>query len=575
MSTGMGESEGGRPTPELVETAWVKPAYATGGLDQLGTQAPCIFIYGQLLPGITNVTDRARYYSFYPWFFWAYDQRNPTVTAERFLRDFRRADCLLSFISERHADACAAGDPNDDGARHHRAMVGRNTIEPALRRVAETGEPLRLSDFATREDDEPKRYFQNAYGGYGQYYAGTLIDMGITAAAQAGLPRYTADRGVAMARAFDEGVDGEAFFSALERDVVSLRDLDSLAGFCACGAREGGAEHNALMDLMFDRPNQYGAAGAQRRDSLLLLLDLVRGWEGAEGDGLGELGYRGGVYGASLPSGRPWPVSESLLATRSRWEVYARSDLFSFAAQACFSGAVGLLMRDLEVRLRDADAFADWVVAHPAVTAEAGHLWETPFISAVERAAADAPPLEHWEHEHHELERAEQLRRYCAQGAGQVDAAYVLIAALRLLIQLAGRDAFQAANPYGDVELTPAYRSDYPLNLFWFVGAVSRWRNSEVATGEVLRELISDHLTRTHWKVALRKLRHQSTDTFKLRPTETGLHAVETPTPVFTTPRFRQALQIVRDLGLVFRETGKAYHLTDLGRQVLGESGGL
>ena len=50
-----------------IETAWVKPAHEIGGLDHLGVQAPCIHIYSDLLPGITNVTDRARYYSFYPW----------------------------------------------------------------------------------------------------------------------------------------------------------------------------------------------------------------------------------------------------------------------------------------------------------------------------------------------------------------------------------------------------------------------------------------------------------------------------------------------------------------------------
>lgn len=49
-----------------IVTAWVKPPIQIRGLDHLGVQAPCINIYGRLLPGITNVTDRARYYSFYP-----------------------------------------------------------------------------------------------------------------------------------------------------------------------------------------------------------------------------------------------------------------------------------------------------------------------------------------------------------------------------------------------------------------------------------------------------------------------------------------------------------------------------
>ncbi|MBK7859639.1 MAG: hypothetical protein IPJ65_13680 [Archangiaceae bacterium] len=55
--------------------AWVRPPEPIRGLDHLGVQAPCIALYGQLLPGITNVTDRARYYSFHPWLLWSFEKR--------------------------------------------------------------------------------------------------------------------------------------------------------------------------------------------------------------------------------------------------------------------------------------------------------------------------------------------------------------------------------------------------------------------------------------------------------------------------------------------------------------------
>jgi hypothetical protein len=54
-----------------IYTSWVKPPNAIGGLDHLAVQAPGISLYGKMLPGITNVTDRARHYSFYPWIVWA------------------------------------------------------------------------------------------------------------------------------------------------------------------------------------------------------------------------------------------------------------------------------------------------------------------------------------------------------------------------------------------------------------------------------------------------------------------------------------------------------------------------
>ena len=60
--------------PPYIETAWVEGAHEISGLDHLGVKGPCISIYGQLLPGITNVTDRARYFSFYTWVIWKLDQ---------------------------------------------------------------------------------------------------------------------------------------------------------------------------------------------------------------------------------------------------------------------------------------------------------------------------------------------------------------------------------------------------------------------------------------------------------------------------------------------------------------------
>jgi len=49
-----------------IEPQWLK-SIQIGGLDQLGVQMISITLYGELLPGLTNVTDRVRYYSFYPW----------------------------------------------------------------------------------------------------------------------------------------------------------------------------------------------------------------------------------------------------------------------------------------------------------------------------------------------------------------------------------------------------------------------------------------------------------------------------------------------------------------------------
>jgi len=72
--------------------------------------------------------------------------------------------------------------------------------------------------------------------------------------------------------------------------------------------------------------------------------------------------------------------------------------------------------------------------------------------------------------------------------------------------------------------------------------------------------------------VALRKLHHEKLDTFHVRPTERGLVIIHEPDLVFTSPRFKQAIQILKDIGAVEQAVDKTHlELTDQGHALLGE----
>ena len=98
----------------------MKPPKQIGGLDHLSVQAPCINLYGKLLPGITNVTDRPRYYSFYPWVVWALEQRGFRNYDDAFIDSYRKADSLFTLIAGRHAHV--SGNDRDS---HAAATIGR------------------------------------------------------------------------------------------------------------------------------------------------------------------------------------------------------------------------------------------------------------------------------------------------------------------------------------------------------------------------------------------------------------------------------------------------------------------
>ena len=100
-------------------TGWVLPPNPIGGLDHLGVQAHCTALYAQLLPGITNVTDRARYYSFHPWVLRQFEQRYSDHSPGAFNRVLRRAECLFALAAIQRGKQDAPENPG-----RHDAAVG-------------------------------------------------------------------------------------------------------------------------------------------------------------------------------------------------------------------------------------------------------------------------------------------------------------------------------------------------------------------------------------------------------------------------------------------------------------------
>ena len=72
-----------------------------------------------------------------------------------------------------------------------------------------------------------------------------------------------------------------------------------------------------------------------------------------------------------------------------------------------------------------------------------------------------------------------------------------------------------------------------------------------------------------HLRVALRKLRGERRDTFRIRPLEQELRVIEVPPPAATVPRLGKAFQILRDLGLTGFDDDGWPVLTAMGRQEL------
>jgi hypothetical protein len=535
------------------KVAWVEPPEPIRGLDHLGVQAPCIALYGQLLPGITNVTDRARYYAFHPWVIWSFEKRYKDLSLDSFRRVLRRAECLSALIAIRHARKL--GDP--DEGRHGKAMVGRDK----LLRIDEASD-FSLDDYAALEGTN--RYFKNKLGGLGQYYFGPLRDLRVLDHSPEGAgypPGYDRERGKSLAEAFASAVPEDAFFRAMEESTLSWADLDQLAAFCPCGLQHNPAEHELLLDLFLARSESFlRDGGVARRASLGLMLDLA-GRDARDSEYAFEGILRGASYSGALSDGAPWQVVPAFQQAQRGWGTYQRNELLSLAVQGLFSAVLRAIERDQAGRIREAADAADVAVGLlPSLRSKL----MLPLGDVVAEGRVDLPSLADWLNPEHELQRGWRLQGLRLEDDQLEEVASESVAILLALLAR-GVDEY----PYGDFELDPEYFDPREVHLL-SLRQVSRneWAGMTV---EAWVQWLAVHWgVARHLRVALRKLRGERRDTFRIRPLEGELRVVEAPQPTYTIPRVSRSVQILRDLGLVDNDQDGVVVLTERGQRELG-----
>lgn len=541
-----------------VDTAWVKPPPQVGGLDHLAIQAPCINIYGRLLPGITNVTDRARYYSFYPWLIWAFDKRGYTQYNHDFVERFRRADCLLSLIAARHS--ITSGGEYED---HAGAMVGTNTLGAVARELGDGGR-VKLSDYSLREGAK-KRYFMNKLGGLGQYYIGVLRELSVLDGDSTNGVKYTRQIGQVIAESASSSIDQESFFNVVESDSVTAEDLDALSGLCPCQLSNNPEEQKILGELFFARDLFVNEEALPRRRSLQSILQLSQLLY-KEGIELSEMIFKACSYSGSLPSGVAWPVLKPLAGNRQKWAIYARNEYLSNAVQGLFFVLLDAYEAS-EKRFDTGDKVVSWFLgtdeAKEALVALGAN---RNFSDCVEEAKRYLPAIENWSDSDHEVQLAElvvQLSRARKSAGNRRD---IVIAAIKIIIALSARESPEE-NPYGDIVFDDSYFQYYPINLRSFhYHLKSTW--TSMTLEQVLRWVQTAWGIDVHLRVALRKLRGQSQSTFRIRPSDRGLEVMAVPPAVHTRPRFNQAVRILKDIGALEKSESGLWRPSSFGQSL-------
>lgn len=241
---------------------WLKCRKIQAGRDPLGIQQINISLYAKLIPGISNVTDRLRYYSFYPWLLTKYKEIEGKLD---FVNYIRRAEFLFGFITNYNHRL------NGNWSSH---AVGGNTISKAIK-IIEEQDQLDFSQYTALEESED-RYFKNELGGFGQYYFGQLSQIGIITRKE----RYkysVSSLGSRLAESFETGESTELFLQCVQNGKVISSDLERMHDdFCICAISKNRDQYDILFQIMFGADEEFVKQKSyQRQKTLQLLLYLL------------------------------------------------------------------------------------------------------------------------------------------------------------------------------------------------------------------------------------------------------------------------------------------------------------
>lgn len=304
--------------------SWTKAGSWTLGRDPLGMQATSVRMYRTLVPGLTNVTNRLRYYSFYCWVIQLYEQMAHSGDENKWRIFIRRAEAL-------YALACYVADhESSDG-------LAGGLWASAFRQSL----PTDRIDLRPHTDRPGKggQYLKAVRGNFGQFYIASMTEVGLLLPSGR-IPVVSDPLGRDMADAFGEsiGIISEQISNVIETGITTPDQLFEI-GSQAHPSRipTGSREMVLLRDFLLEK-NANEKKGKARQASAWLVLDILR-QGGSEDD---EAGFRQAFYNRILPDQSPYHISGS---TVDRWKAYQANELCHIACETVLNAMVAQLTK--------------------------------------------------------------------------------------------------------------------------------------------------------------------------------------------------------------------------------------
>lgn len=485
------------------------------GQNPLGLQGASEALFTALLPGITNLTNRIRYYSLYCWLLdeYAHAERDTSVNSQK--RFLRRAELQIGVLMRIHESSVG----NVPGTDH---------IDPWVK--SDKGDELDLAAHADLDSGQ-SNYWQDPWGSYGTYYVGALQQLRLVVKGPDGVYRCTeggvAITGVSLARAFTESTDPamrDLFLACVRGGRLRRSDTEALhRGFRLTGITVGGREHQCLQKLITGPDGQLpeGAesdlGSYRRRGTIRQVLRAIEADEVEDPNEFALLAYEG-----------KGELLEEQDEVTTGWYLYLMNEFWHFGAGAMFYGLLARLAES-QTAVHLPLLVQEYVGSILAVIAE-----------EVGKAAVSTPE-DLLKHISDEMEPYEDGARAALRSH---DPARVGAFGWLMLSVL------YTSNEKLSAELLPALRelrADRDGHVLEFIEYLRQRRTEPL--DQVLRDFILRYLIYHHQFVALRKAGVGSLITLKFILEDQYISLVETVEPSYTGSRLPTLFNLFRDMG--------------------------
>lgn len=507
------------------------------GLDPLGLQNSSDATFSMLLPGLNNVTGRMRYYSFYCWLLDEYSKRSGSTNPKDQQQFIRRAEYIIALASQYYQHEISA----IPGSLYTSGQVKN---EPDFKHKLQEG------TFKPNGSTE-NTYWKFPLGAFGQYYIGSLFDIGIVSRREnqqkiyVRTPEKTNEyiSGETLALAFNENIQPDKkilFFDCLDNGIISEAQLQELLpDFDLQIIPADSEEQNLLLRILLqkDFPLRIEEEPKNHRKTTIKhLLEFLS-------NGVADFNDRTFIYFSFNNKGY---LNGTPQSTLTGWYYYQFNEYWQFANTSILNGSLAHLENTVGPNWIPLKSFLE------TVTVE--------IISAFQNSQLVNNPTDSVESILSKLQADEFLNYRAISKSNQIERAFNGFLLIFSLFLNNENELFRLKEYAENNEVAKdGEGTTYFLNEFLSKKALP--------FRDFIFEYLHKHVIYRHQYVAFRKIRGGIQSTQKFIIEDHHVRYLGNFDPTYTGPRIGNLISFLKDLSLITKDN----LLTDKGLELLNE----